>query len=162
MFCLVFVRGIRDVFPEGSCPFECQFEGVGSFGIAVCQQGCFGHKHIVSGCEPINMGEKMGTQETFGAVALDGVAYFFTGDKSDTILGGVVTIKEDKERGMPGFSGTLVDRIKLTGVSQAVEVFYTANRFRPLARRALMTLRPFLVFIRVRKPWVRLRGVLWG
>ncbi len=151
-----------DVFLEGSCPFECQFEGVGSFGIAVFQQGCFGDKHILSGSKLVNVGEKMGTEETFGAVALDGVAYFFTGDKSDTILGGIATIKEDKERGMPRFGGTLVDRIKLTGVSEAVEVFYTANRFRPLARRALMTLRPFLVFIRVRKPWVRLRGVLWG
>ncbi len=128
----------------------------------MCQEGCFGNKDIVSGGKRIDMHKEMGTQETFGAGTLDGIAHLFSGDKSYTILGGIVTVKEDKERGMPRFGGTLVDRIKLTGVSQAVEVFYTANRFRPLARRALMTLRPFLVFIRARKPWVRLRGVLWG
>src|SRR5690606_17781819 len=38
----------------------------------------------------------------------------------------------------------------------------TARRARPLARRALMTLRPPLVFMRTRKPWVRARRVLEG
>lgn len=33
---------------------------------------------------------------------------------------------------------------------------------RPFARRALMTRRPFFVFILARKPCVRLRGVLCG
>ena len=33
---------------------------------------------------------------------------------------------------------------------------------RPFARRRLMTARPFLVFMRERKPWVRLRRRLWG
>lgn len=32
---------------------------------------------------------------------------------------------------------------------------YTAKRARPLARRALITAAPPLVFMRVRKPWVR-------
>jgi len=39
---------------------------------------------------------------------------------------------------------------------------YTVRRARPLARRALMTKRPFLVRIRARKPWVRLRCRLLG
>jgi len=34
---------------------------------------------------------------------------------------------------------------------------YTLSFARPLARRALITARPPLVFIRARKPWVRLR-----
>jgi hypothetical protein len=38
----------------------------------------------------------------------------------------------------------------------------TASRARPFARRALMTARPALVFIRTRKPWVRLRRVFEG
>ncbi len=38
----------------------------------------------------------------------------------------------------------------------------TARRLRPLARRRLMTARPFLVRIRTRKPWVRFRRVVLG
>ncbi len=38
----------------------------------------------------------------------------------------------------------------------------TAKRLRPLARRALMTARPPTVFIRARKPWVRLRRTTEG
>ena len=38
----------------------------------------------------------------------------------------------------------------------------TARRLRPLARRALITLRPPAVFMRTRKPWVRLRRVTEG
>ncbi len=37
-----------------------------------------------------------------------------------------------------------------------------ASCLRPLARRLLMTARPFLVFIRTRKPWVRARLVVLG
>ena len=38
----------------------------------------------------------------------------------------------------------------------------TARRFRPLARRRLITNRPFLVAIRTRNPWVLFRDVLLG
>jgi hypothetical protein len=38
----------------------------------------------------------------------------------------------------------------------------TPSRFRPLARRARMTERPPRVFMRTRKPWVRLRRVTEG
>lgn len=38
----------------------------------------------------------------------------------------------------------------------------TASRFRPLARRRLITARPLLVFIRARKPWVRRRRMRLG
>ncbi len=38
----------------------------------------------------------------------------------------------------------------------------TASRARPFARRALITMRPFLVRIRALKPWVRLRFKLLG
>jgi len=106
--------------------------------------------------------DEVGTKEAFGAITCDGIADFFPGDKSDTFERSFFAKKEDEIRSMPRLGGMFVDRIKLTGVSDAIEVFYTANCFRPLARRALITLRPFLVFIRVRNPWVRLRGVLWG
>lgn len=38
----------------------------------------------------------------------------------------------------------------------------TARRFLPFARRRLITLRPFLVDIRFRNPWVRARRILLG
>lgn len=38
----------------------------------------------------------------------------------------------------------------------------TARRARPFARRALMTARPALVFMRARNPWVRLRRTVDG
>ena len=69
------------------------------------------------------MGEEVSAQEAFGTVAFDGVAHFFTGDKPHTILGKIATVKEDKQRGVPCFGSPFVDRIKLAGVSEAVEVF---------------------------------------
>lgn len=42
------------------------------------------------------------------------------------------------------------------------EPVLTVRRLRPLRRRAARTLRPFLVAMRARKPWVRLRRVLCG
>lgn len=41
-------------------------------------------------------------------------------------------------------------------------VYVTASRFRPFARRFLRIWRPDRVFIRARKPWVRLRRRLFG
>jgi hypothetical protein len=38
----------------------------------------------------------------------------------------------------------------------------TVRRLRPFLRRAAITRRPFLVAIRERKPWTRLRRRLWG
>lgn len=38
----------------------------------------------------------------------------------------------------------------------------TEMRLRPLARRRRSTSRPPRVFLRARKPWVRLRLLLWG
>lgn len=39
---------------------------------------------------------------------------------------------------------------------------YALSRLRPFARRRLNTLRPFLVAMRARNPWVRLRFKLLG
>ena len=49
---------------------------------------------------------------------------------------------------------------KSKGVESACD--QTLRRLRPLARRALRTLRPPLVAMRARKPWVRLRFRLLG
>lgn len=41
-------------------------------------------------------------------------------------------------------------------------IAYGQRRARPLARRAFKTLRPFLVAMRARNPWVRLRFLTLG
>ena len=43
-----------------------------------------------------------------------------------------------------------------------LEAMATASLLRPLARRLLMTRRPFLVDILTRNPWVLFRDVLLG
>jgi hypothetical protein len=59
-------------------------------------------------------------------------------------------------------------RLELAALAQHVgpsgdpSLIQTARRARPLARRALSTARPALVFMRTRKPCVRLRRVLEG
>jgi|GEM_PF-6103731 len=50
----------------------------------------------------------------------------------------------------------------LTGCYRSERKDQTAKRLRPLARRALMIWRPALVFMRARKPWVRLRRTVEG
>jgi len=121
----------------------------------------FGHEDVGAGSESGEGFDEEGAQEPFGPVAPDGVAHLFPGDERDLRVGAFPE-KEDEPGGMPDFVGPLVDAVELTLAGEGLKVLYTANLFLPLARRALMTLRPFLVFIRVRKPWVRLRGVLWG
>jgi len=58
--------------------------------------------------------EKVGTKEAFGTITRDGIADFFTGDKSDTLEGSLFAKKEDEVWSMPCFGGMLVDRIELT------------------------------------------------
>jgi hypothetical protein len=55
---------------------------------------------------------------------------------------------------MPGKTGH--------GSGSYLAAMVTARRLRPLARRLLMTSRPFLVDIRTRNPWVLFREVLLG
>jgi hypothetical protein len=131
------------------------------FGKIGLENGGFGDEDIRSGIEIGKGVDEKSAQAAFGPIALDGVAHFLAGDEGDS-MPFVPAKKEDEPGGMPDFVRPLVDTVELTLAGDRPKVFYTANLFLPLARRALMTLRPFLVFIRVRKPWVRLRGVLWG
>ena len=53
--------------------------------------------------------------------------------------------------------------IRIGGTREAPGQFdETVSRLRPLARRRFSTMRPFLLRIRTRKPWVRLRLRLFG
>lgn len=59
----------------------------------------------------------------------------------------------------PGDNPALATERRAEFVLQCAQ---TANFARPLARRALITARPLLVFILTRNPWVRLRRVTEG
>ena len=56
----------------------------------------------------------------------------------------------------------LPGRPQSTALGEALRLGYADNRLRPLARRALMILRPPLVAILARNPWFRLRLMLLG
>jgi len=102
---------------------------------------------------------KLCSEETFGSIAFDSIAYFFTRDKTDLTIWRLL-IEEDKPRRMPCLIRFSIDRIKPFGITNAIKLFYTANLFLPFALLALMTFLPFLVFILVLKPCVLFRGVL--
>jgi len=120
-----------------------------------------GHQNVIARLHGREHRKKERAKPSFGPGSLDGVADFFTGNEADSTALFPRCREEDERRIVPTFFG-FVDAIEIGGFFQGSTTTQTANRLRPLARRALMILRPFLVFIRARKPWVRLRGVLCG
>ena len=92
---------------------------------------------------------------------MDCIAYFFTRDKSH-FRHGALFVKKYKIGRMPSRRRIFVDTIERFTRLETSKMFYTANLFLPLARRAVITFLPFFVFIRVRKPWVLFLGVLCG
>ena len=85
--------------------------------------GGFGDEDIGAGRSRVDLIKKERTQEPLGAVASDGVADFFAGDKSDTVLRRVFAKKKDKIGGVPRRVGTAIDRVKFARGAEAVEVF---------------------------------------
>lgn len=66
-------------------------------------------------------------------------------------------------KGRGGVSGTAWSRRCTTRKRPATRTkTYRASTWRPLARRRLSTMRPFLVFMRLRNPWVLARRRLLG
>ncbi len=55
-----------------------------------------------------------------------------------------------------------LDGYLLSTIGSRINIPYADNTLRPLARRRLITNRPFLVAIRARKPWFRLRLITLG
>ncbi len=119
------------------------------------------HQHIVALGQHRSNFYKKGSEPPFGPGPFDGVADLFTGYETDPAATPSRYRKEYKSGVVPALAG-LVDPVEIGGTLEGFEVDQTANRLRPFARRALIILRPFFVFIRVRKPWVLLRGVLCG
>lgn len=87
------------------------------------EQRGFGNPDILTIGKCIDLGEEMGTQEAFGTVAFDRIAYFFPCDKTDTFLQRIFAEEKDKSGGVPSGVGTAIDRIKLPRSAEAVEVF---------------------------------------
>jgi hypothetical protein len=125
------------------------------------QKRRFCDQNIASATDPVDIFNKMGTQQTFGSVSVNCISYFFTRDKSHFFF---VTafIKEYKIGSMPGFCRLFVYRIERSTRFQASKLFYTANLFLPLDLLAAITFLPFFVFIRALKPCVLFLGVLCG
>jgi hypothetical protein len=98
-------------------------EGFGNDGEFFIEQRGFGDENVLAGGETIDDGEKMGTQETFGAVAFDRISDFFPGDKPHTPERRIFAEKKDKSGGVPRGVGTAIDRIKFPRSAEAVEVF---------------------------------------
>jgi len=108
---------------EGARSFQCCPKSLGRFGKIGLQQRRLGYPNILTRGEVIDLGEKMGTQKALGSSTLDGIADFFSCDKSNTPSSNVFAIKEDKRGSVPRRSGSLVDRIKIARSAQAAEVF---------------------------------------
>jgi hypothetical protein len=107
----------------------------------------------------------MGAQYAFRTIALHRFSDLFTCYESDLTMSLIFFIKYNEIRCVPYPIGCPVDILERFAASNTFETLdlcdrYTAKRFLPFALRALITLRPFFVFIRVRKPCVRFLGVL--
>lgn len=114
------------------------------------------------------------TTETFprhplDAVPVHGALHLSAGDRqTETRPGQTVGAGQDRETVITGFDRAAEDPFELGALGQpqgpgktrrsgSGMLLQGVRRARPLARRAFSTRRPFLVAMRARKPWVRLR-----
>lgn len=113
---------------------------------------------------------------TFYAVAHHGVSYLPAHGQADTTDLGSTREEQQEQMRLANLPTAALDpqvirplaKPTLPGVAEAGEAQFAlvgmvaTSRLRPLARRRERTLRPPGVFIRARKPWVRLRLMLLG
>ncbi len=90
-------------------------------------------------------------QPPFAAVSYDSISNFLACRETYPFNSLFGKKKENAGACMSTFPAP-VDNLKLFIELQRLEIAYTVNFLLPLARRALMILRPFLVAIRVLKP----------
>jgi hypothetical protein len=139
--------------------FQDIYKRLSDLWICLVYQWWFGYENILACFEMVNLGDKVCSEESFGSIAFDSIAYLFAGNKTDSAIRGFF-VKEDKPRRMPSPIRFAIDRIERFGIANTVKLFYTANLFLPFALLALMTFLPFFVFILVLKPCVLFLGVL--
>jgi hypothetical protein len=93
----------------------------------------------------------------FGAVPDHRVPDLLTGCDAQARRTDVVPQPEAGHEAPANAGAPLVDPGKLRPATQFHRDDETVNLLRPFARRLFSTMRPFFVFMRTRKPWVRRR-----
>lgn len=117
-------------------------------------------------------------EHALGSIARDGIAHASRRDDAEAVTIERVGHGEQGQIPQRDAAASFLDRRELRANAQAnrrgkslrhahhraraaptrgYDSDETVRRFRPLARRRLSTIRPFLVRIRTRKPWVRRR-----
>ncbi len=119
-----------------------------------------GYEYVRTVYEIVEICQEQGSEQSLRSIALDGFAHLLTGYESEALFGAFE--KKEHEIGSMKPLRFVIYPFKLSPGFESLNTFYTANLFLPFALRALITLRPFLVFIRARNPWVLLRRVLCG
>ena len=119
-----------------------------------------GYEDVAPAFQRLRIVAKQRSEHPLGTVASDRFADFATRYEANLCMG-VFEKKKNEKRRMKRFA-VFVDLLELSMGLESLQPPYTANLFLPLARLALITLRPFLVFILARNPCVRLRMVLCG
>src|SRR6267378_2575527 len=96
------------------------------------------------------------SDQPFGPIAHDRVPNLVTGRNAQSRSTELVRQGETGHEARSASSAVLIHPCKFRSPAKLV-YDDTDNRLRPLARRRLRTVRPFLVAMRTRKPWVRRR-----
>jgi len=124
---------------------------------------------------------EQGPGQAFGAVAFDGIPQFAGGGNAESSGGSPILDDEQGHEAPVQFDACVVRPFELRATPDTLvpgKTFghaggslatrspayssETVRRFRPLARRRARTMRPFLVDIRTRKPWVFARRRVLG
>jgi hypothetical protein len=102
-------------------------------------------------------GHKQDPDPSLGAVPDHRISDLLTGRDAQARRTEVVPQGETGHEAPSNAGALLVDPGKLRPATQFHRDDETVNLLRPLARRLFSTMRPFFVFMRTRKPWVRRR-----
>ena len=100
-----------------------------------------------------------------GSVPLHGTAHPFRGDDRDSGPRAPARCngRHNSNVSAVDTAPALANFGKVGLAAEAIVVpGYAVSRLRPFLRRAAITRRPFLVAMRDKKPWTRLRRRLWG
>lgn len=125
------------------------------------------HSHVA--CDERRRDPERFTNQPFAAIAVDCARCHLTsGDDSNACMTRFVSARAHNKVAACNAQPASQNSLELAAFAQHARsgadrrFDQTAKRARPLARRAFSTARPALVFMRARKPCVRLRRVLEG
>ena len=110
----------------------------------------------VYSCQRFAASEQL-TNKPFRPVTDDRVSNFLAGRDAQARQAGLVWEGEAGHQAAPVTGTAIVDPCELRPPAQFHRDEVTLNRLRPFARRRFSTMRPFLLRMRTRKPWVRRR-----